>query len=176
MNKSIRQSSGCGWDFVGSALNNHETGILPPLVLIGNDTDGESEWPPSCGGLVNSDTALSQSAQTHFSGRTYRKVGLSAKVPIPGANAFFPPRFLREDPIFPLISQQPTIGISSIHVNRLTGCWSIYWHCLLIFKMWPWYRSHYPEETHFYARGTWKSHIFFDISRTNHRKHFYSWK
>ena len=90
-----------------------------------------------------------KSAQTHFLGRTYRIVGLSAKVPTPGANAFFPPRFLREDPIFPPISRQPTIGISSIHVNRLTGCRSIYWRCLLIFKTWPWYRSHYPEETHF---------------------------
>ena len=47
---------------------------------------------------VNSDPLSGYSAQDP------RKVGLRAKVPIPGANAFFYPHFLRDDPIFPPIS------------------------------------------------------------------------
>src|SRR6267378_6248593 len=73
----------------------------------------------------------------------------SAKRRIPGANAFFPPQFLREDPIFYPISQQPTAGIFSTHANRLTKCQSIHWYCLLAFKMWAWCRTHHPEITHF---------------------------
>ena len=64
---------------------------------------------------------LSQLRPT-FRGRTGQKVGLRAKRRNPGANAFFPLQFLREDPIFSPISQQPTVETFSTHANRLIKC------------------------------------------------------
>ena len=51
-------------------------------------------------------------------------------------------------PMFSSISQQPTIGNSSTHGNRLIGCQSIYWSCLLARKNWRWCKIHHLEITH----------------------------
>src|SRR5712664_3099879 len=48
-----------------------------------------------------------------------------------------------KNPLFPPISQQPSVGIFSTHANRLARCQSIHWSCLLTFKIWA-----YPEITH----------------------------
>lgn len=56
-------------------------------------------------------------------------------------------QFLREDPTY-ISPHIPTTNLWNFFY-RLTRCRSIYWYCLLIFKLWPWYRSHHREETHF---------------------------
>jgi hypothetical protein len=91
--------------------------------------------------------------------------GLSAKVRIPWDNAFFFAHLYGRDPIFPPISQQPTVGIFSTHANWLIKYRSIYWYCLLAFKMWSWYRTHHPEITHFFMPTEPKNPLFPPISQ-----------
>ena len=65
----------------------------------------------------------------------------------PWANTFLVPTG-PGNPIFPPISQQPTVENFSTHENRLIRYQSIYCCCILAFKMWPQCRIHHLEETH----------------------------
>src|ERR1700735_5880151 len=53
-----------------------------------------------------------------------------------------------KNPLFPPISQQPTVGIFSSHANGLVRYQYIHWCCLLTFKTWVWCRIHHPEIMH----------------------------
>ena len=120
--------------------------------------------------------SVSSDPLSGYSAQDPRKVGLSAKRRIPGANAFFPPPIPRADPIFPPISQQPTVGIHSTCINSLTKCQSIYWPSFLAFKNWPQWDPKPPRKRIFCVYGSWNPYVFLIISTTNRKKFFYSWK
>ena len=89
---------------------------------------------------------------------------------------FFPPPTRRGDPIFSPISQQSTVGIRSTCTNSLTRCQSVYWPSFLAFKNWPQWDPKPPRKRIFCVCGSWNPYVFLNISITNRKKFFYSWK